>query len=87
MNPLGSRRMALLALLASTPLAAQDAAPQKVNFEDHIKPIFREHCLSCHNQNDKKGGLALDSYGATITGGGSGEIVFEGDAASSGCIS
>lgn len=56
---------------------------EKVTYEDHVKPIFREHCLTCHNQGDAKGGLALDSYAGLMEGGGSGEIVYEGDALSS----
>lgn len=55
-----------------------DAQP-KINFEDHIKPIFRQHCLNCHNQSEAKGGLALDSMTAVMSGGGSGEIVYDGD--------
>jgi mono/diheme cytochrome c family protein len=55
-----------------------DAAP-KITFDDHIKPIFRQHCLNCHNQGEAKGGLALDTLQAVITGGGSGEIVYDGD--------
>ena len=57
---------------------AEEAAP-KVTYDDHIKPIFRQHCLNCHNQGEAKGGLALDTLQAVITGGGSGEIVFDGD--------
>lgn len=56
-----------------------DAQP-KINFEDHIKPIFRQHCVNCHNQSEAKGGLALDSVSAIMAGGGSGEIVYDGDA-------
>ncbi len=64
--------------------SAADEAPQtddakKITYEDHIKPIFRQHCFSCHNQGEAKGGLALDTVGAVITGGSSGEIVFAGD--------
>ncbi len=55
----------------------------KINYVEHVLPIFREHCLSCHNANDAEGGLVIDSYGAVMTGGGSGEIVAAGDAASS----
>lgn len=55
-------------------------AQPKINFEDHIKPIFRQHCLNCHNQGEAKGGLALDSMTAVMSGGGSGEIVYDGDA-------
>lgn len=56
----------------------EDAAA-KITFDDHIKPIFRQHCLNCHNQGEAKGGLALDTLQAVITGGGSGEIVYDGD--------
>lgn len=57
--------------------------PEKVTFDDHIKPIFREHCLSCHNANDKKSGLALDSYAAAMAGGSGGESLSAGDVGSS----
>ncbi|WP_372723529.1 c-type cytochrome domain-containing protein, partial [Novipirellula sp.] len=50
---------------------------KKVTFEDDVKPIFRQHCASCHNQGEKKGGLALDTYTALIEGGGSGEVVYD----------
>ncbi|TWU31786.1 Chromosome partition protein Smc [Novipirellula artificiosorum] len=60
------------------------SADDKITFEDHVKPVFRQHCLSCHNQGEKKGGLALDSYLAVIEGGGSGEVVYDdGDASGS----
>ncbi len=49
-------------------LATAAHADDKITFDDHIKPIFREHCLSCHNQNQKKSDLALDTYGATLAG-------------------
>ncbi len=57
--------------------------PAKITYEDHIKPIFREHCTSCHNSNDKKSGLALDSYQATLAGGSGGEALVAGDLESS----
>ena len=59
------------------------AGGPKVTYAEHIQPILREHCLICHNQNDARGGLALDTYAALMTGGGSGEVVFEGDLDSS----
>ncbi|MEM9366519.1 MAG: c-type cytochrome domain-containing protein [Planctomycetota bacterium] len=49
----------------------------KVTYEEHIKPIFRQHCFTCHNQGEKRGGLALDNYVSVIEGGGSGEVVFD----------
>src|SRR6056297_1278881 len=50
---------------------------EKVTYEDHVKPIFRQHCLNCHNQGEQKGGVALDSYQALMEGGGSGEVVYD----------
>ena len=62
-----------------------EAAPkeEKINFEEHIKPIFREHCAACHSESDKESDLALDSYGATLSGGSSGEVIVAGDVDSS----
>ncbi len=54
-----------------------------VGYEDQVQPVFREHCLSCHNQSKKKGGLALDTYAATMEGGASGEVVYAADLESS----
>jgi WD40 repeat protein/predicted nucleic acid-binding Zn-ribbon protein len=55
----------------------------KINFTDHVLPIFREHCLQCHNANDAEAGLAIDSYGALMEGGGSGDAVSAGDSSAS----
>lgn len=54
-----------------------ESAAKKITYEEHIKPIFRQHCANCHHQGEKKGGLAVDTYGSLIEGGGSGEIVFD----------
>ncbi len=71
----------IAAFLCLAPLGAY--ADSAVSYESEIKPIFREHCMGCHNADKRKGGLALDSYAATIEGGSSGEVVYEGDAESS----
>lgn len=62
---------------------ADPKAQPKITFEDHIQPIFREHCLSCHNQNEAKSDLALDTYARTMQGGAGGEVVVAGDLESS----
>ncbi len=69
-------------IVATAALQAQEKKEEapKINFTDHVQPIFREHCFKCHNANDAKGGLALDSYAALMEGGGSGEVVYDGDA-------
>jgi WD40 repeat protein len=76
-----------LALVAAWTHAADEAKPAddgpKITYAEHVQPILREHCLICHNQNETKGGLALDNYAAVMEGGSSGEIVFAGDLDSS----
>jgi WD40 repeat protein/mono/diheme cytochrome c family protein len=73
------------ALSATAPAAESEPSEEvkKVTYEDDVRPIFRQHCFTCHNQNEKKGGLALDTYASTIEGGASGEVVYEGDGGSS----
>jgi hypothetical protein len=60
-----------------------DPAAKKVTYVDDIQPIFREHCYTCHNQDEAKSDLQLQSYGATMRGGAGGEVVFPGDLESS----
>src|SRR6187549_353277 len=67
---------------------AQDAKPTapmaaKITYDEHVRPILREHCFSCHSADKQESGLALDSYQKTMAGGSSGEIVLAGDLASS----
>lgn len=56
------------------------SADDKVNYEDHVKPIFRASCLSCHNTNKKTADLDLSNYTALMQGGGSGEVIEPGSA-------
>lgn len=69
--------------LAPSAVGADAEAPGRVTYEDDVHPILRQHCFSCHNQNEKKGGLALDTYASAIEGGAGGEVVYDGDSASS----
>ncbi len=78
------RRAPLLAAFFLAPITAFAAdGTEKISYEEHVRPILRQHCFSCHNQNEKKGGLALDSYASTMEGGAGGEVVFDGDGSSS----
>ncbi|MEM6692180.1 MAG: c-type cytochrome domain-containing protein, partial [Planctomycetota bacterium] len=70
-----------LVLFGSVTSLAQEKAA--INFTDHVLPIFREHCLACHNANDAEAGLAIDTYAGIMEGGGSGDAVMDGDPDSS----
>ncbi|MBX3422099.1 MAG: hypothetical protein KF752_11150 [Pirellulaceae bacterium] len=73
------RLLLLCLLLASCGRVSAEEQEQKITFDEHIKPIFREHCTVCHSQSDKSSGLALDSYGDTLAGGSGGNIVNSGN--------
>ncbi len=50
-------------------------------FEKKVRPVFAEHCYSCHSASAKKekGGLRLDSTDAIKAGGDSGPVVMPKD--------
>lgn len=52
----------------------------KVTFDEHIAPLLRQRCASCHNPNSKKGDLDVTTYLNLMKGGGSGDSVTPGDA-------
>jgi hypothetical protein len=75
-------------LLAAT--QAQDGAkpvqPRSADidfFENRIRPIFAEHCYSCHGPQKQKGELRLDSAAAIRKGGESGVLFIPGKPAES----
>ena len=71
------KTVVLLLLLASCATAAADGP--KITYEEHVRPILREHCFACHNQGKATNDLALDSYDRVRKGGASGEVVTPGD--------
>jgi WD40 repeat protein len=60
--------------------SADDAKPaDKVTYQDHVLAIFRAKCGTCHSAGEAKGGLVLENYAASMTGGASGAVVEAGD--------
>jgi hypothetical protein len=49
------------------------------NFVDHIQPIFAQHCARCHSEDNRKSGLALNSFALMMEGGSSGAVITPGD--------
>ena len=43
-------------------LVAQVDDPRQRHFNREVQPILRKHCFSCHNEEDKKGGIALSDF-------------------------
>ena len=57
--------------------------PPQVTYDDHVQPILRQKCFSCHNADKKEGDLDLSNYTNLMIGGGSGEVVEPGDSSGS----
>jgi len=72
MNMLTRLTLALLFLAPAT-ASAED------RFEKTIRPLLQNKCLGCHNAQDLKGGLSLESATSLRRGGASGEVITAGD--------
>jgi predicted nucleic acid-binding Zn-ribbon protein len=65
--------------------AAEDATdkdkkkPPKITYDEHVKPILRKNCFSCHDADKKKGDLDMTTYTGLMQGGGSGEVIESGE--------
>lgn len=62
MNSEGSMKVSLVLWVAMVCGGASVATAQPTNYRDHVLPIFRSRCLSCHNSDDRKGDLDLSVY-------------------------
>ncbi len=69
----------LCLILATISTFHSRALADPPNFEEQVKPVFREACAGCHNAGGARGGLDLTSYSALMRGGSSGDIVVPGD--------
>ena len=75
-------KLVLLLSVGAWPLQlnAMDDKPKsaRLNFAKHAKPVFRNHCVSCHNPNRTSGDLDLTNYVAMMQGGSSGDVIEPG---------
>ncbi len=55
---------------------AQEQAP--VSFTETIQPLLEQHCVTCHNDQVRKGGLSLSSKNSALAGGESGVVLVPG---------
>ena len=69
-------RLLLTVAALALPLAA---SAQKVTYDEHILPVFKNSCLKCHGSDKPKADLDLSSFGGAMKGGSSGLIVTGGD--------
>ena len=60
-------------------LGVATSSAQKVTYDEHVLPLFKNACLKCHNADKPKADLDLSTFGGTMKGGSSGLIVTGGD--------
>ncbi len=63
----------LVLVSCSGSLFAEEAA--EPDFARDVAPLLRKYCAGCHNDEDREGGLALDSYGGLLQGGEHGAVI------------
>src|SRR5882672_8172885 len=69
-------------LFAGLPSRAADPTSEQIEFfESKVRPIFAEHCYTCHSEKAEKlkGGLRLDSPEALLKGGTTGPTIMRGE--------
>lgn len=64
-------------------LTSAAAADAVITYDEHIKPIFREHCLKCHGEDEQKADLNLANFNAVLKGGSGDKAVIAGRASQS----
>jgi len=71
------------ASLAAALLVAMAAPPASTDegtafFESKVRPVFVDHCVSCHGAKKQQGGLRLDTRAGVRTGGDTGPAIVPG---------
>lgn len=76
MKHLALPMLAPLFLLGVLAPCVQAADP--INYDQHVKPIFRRYCLKCHGEDTQKADLNLQSYATALAGGSGGKVLVAG---------
>ena len=61
------------------PIAKEAALPTTFVDWAAVEPLLQDRCSSCHEPNDKKGGLDVTTFAAMRAGGGSGKTITPGE--------
>ncbi|MCL4207037.1 MAG: DUF1549 domain-containing protein [Pirellulaceae bacterium] len=65
------------------PVKLPPALDRPIDFARDVRPLFEQHCCSCHGSQSQESGLRLDRRAALIAGGDLGKVVIPGDSAAS----
>ena len=80
-----ARRQCLFVMALSLSAAVRESAALaeekvEVNYDEQIKPIFRQYCWKCHGEDQQKSDLNLATFASTLKGGSAGKVVVAGRA-------
>lgn len=76
---MASVRFSLLAVLFAACLSGSVRA-EAPSYGKQIKPFFTRYCLECHNHEEPKGGLNLETHKSLLEGGDNGAVLTPGKA-------
>ncbi len=76
-------RLHLIAVILSSVTASPLSSTEEGPFRQEIGVLLAKHCLDCHNERRRQGGLSLQTSSAALAGGESGEVIVAGDPDSS----
>lgn len=75
---------AAVALFGGAIAATEVQSPRTlVDFQRQVQPIVQKHCLECHSQDKRKGGLSLATYEDALEGGRNGPVIRPGNGSGS----
>lgn len=69
--------LSLLPVLAFA-AAVPARAAEKVTYDEHVRPILKARCFTCHGDDEQNADLNLQSFASVIKGGSSGEATKAG---------
>lgn len=71
-------RLAAVSIFLVSLLSHSLLAEEPPNFQEHVLPIFKKHCLGCHNADESEAGLDLSSSKAALAGSSGGSVLKAG---------
>src|SRR5579871_4433620 len=77
MHSMNWTRFFVLATVLVT-LAPKAHGAEPISYAKQINPFFTRYCLECHNHDEPKGGLNLETYKSLREGGDNGEVLTPG---------
>ena len=78
-SPVATLAVFSVSLCLCGSISSAQPAKKRITYDEHILPLLKDKCVSCHNQDKKRAGLILNNYTKVMEGGSSGAAVKPGD--------